>query len=171
MSNKTAPVNKNMLSGLGFTFNVKRLPGVNFFASQVNIPGLVGNAVMQASPFKPIVRAYDKLDYNELTVTFKVDEDMQNYLEIFNWMVGVGFPTKFDERRVLEDATQSAGLFSDGQVVVQTSKRNTNLELNFVDLLPISLSDLQLDARAQDVDYVECTVTFKFNYYTIKRLS
>jgi hypothetical protein len=169
MGNINQPVNKNMLSGLGFTFNLKRLPGVNFFASQVNVPGIVGNAVMQASPFKPIVRAYDKLEYNELSVTFKVDEDMQNYLEIFDWMVGVGFPTSFEERRMLE-SNQGNGLFSDGQVVIQTSKRNTNLELNFVDLLPVSLTDLQLDARAQDVDYLEATVSFRYNYYTIKRL-
>ncbi|AMQ65999.1 tail tube protein [Stenotrophomonas phage vB_SmaS-DLP_6] len=169
MANRNQPVNKNMLSGLGFTFNLKRSPGVNFFCSSVNVPGLSGNAPQVATPFKPIFRAYDKLEYNELQVTFKVDEDMGNFLEIFDWMVGVGFPADFEQRRSLE-SPQQAGLFSDGQVVIQTSKRNTNLELNFVDLLPVSLSDLQLTSQNQDVDYLECTVSFRYTYYTIRRI-
>lgn len=169
MANRNQPINKNMLAGLGFTFNLRRAPGVNFFCSQVNVPGLVGNAPQIATPFKPIFRAYDKLEYNQLSLTFKVDEDMQNYLEIFNWMVGIGFPADFEQRRVLE-SPQQAGLYSDGQVVIQTSKRNTNLELNFQDLIPISLSDLQLSSQNQDVDYLEATVDFRYTYYTIKRL-
>ena len=169
MANINQPVNKNMLSALGFTFNLKRLPGVNFFASQVNVPGLSGNAPVIATPFKPIFRAYDKLEYNELSVTFKVDEDMQNYLEIFNWMVGIGFPADFEQRKTLE-SPQQAGVYSDGQVIIQTSKRNTNLEMNFIDLLPVSLSDLNMTSQAQDVDYLEATATFKYTYYTIRRI-
>lgn len=170
MANRNAPVNKNMLSGLGFTFNLKRLPGVNFFATMVNVPGLTGNAVTQANPFKPIFRAYDKLDYNDLSVTFKVDEDMQNYLEIVDWMVGIGFPTEFDERRMLESRAAGEQIYSDGQVIIQTSKRNTNLELNFVDMMPISISDLNLTSQSSDVDYLEATVTFKYLYYTLRRI-
>ena len=169
MANRTQPVNKNMLSGLGFTFNLKRSPGVNFFCSSVNVPGLSGNAPRVATPFTPIFRAYDKLEYNELQVTFKVDEDMGNFLEIFDWMVGLGFPADFDQRKNLE-SPQQAGLYSDGQVVIQSSKRNTNLELNFVDLLPVSLSDLQLTSQNQDVDYLECTATFRYTYYTLRRI-
>lgn len=171
MANIKQPTNKNMLSGLGFTFNLKRLPGVNFFATQVNVPGLVGNAVSQATPFKPIFRAYDKLEYNELQVTFKVDEDMQNYMEIFNWMVGIGFPADFEQRRLLEaNANVGERLFSDGQIVIQTSKRNPNIEMNFVDLIPVSLSDLQFSSQNQDVDYLEATVSFRYLYYTMKRI-
>lgn len=168
-TNNNQPVNKNMLSGLGFAFNVKRLPAVNFFATMANIPGLSGQVVPQATPFKPIFKAYDKLEYNELSITFKVDEDMRNYLEIFDWMVGIGFPSEFEQRAALESRQPGERIYSDGQLIIQTSKRNTNLELNFIDLIPTSLSDLQMSSQNQDVDYLEATVSFRYLYYTIKR--
>lgn len=169
MANRNQPVNKNMLAGLGFTFNLRRAPGVNFFCSQVNVPGLVGNAPQIATPFKPIFRAYDKLEYNQLSLTFKVDEDMQNYLEIFDWMVGIGFPTKFEERKQLVKPNGD-GIFSDGTMIITSSAKNPNMEITFRDLIPTSLTDLDFTTQSSDVDYLEATVTFKFLYYTINRL-
>lgn len=167
------PENKNMLSQIGFRFSVKRLPSVSFFASRINMPGLTLNAVPVPTPFKVINMAADKLEYGEFSVTFKVDEDMGNYLEIFDWMVGIGFPTKFDERKQLVANGQNSpgtGIFSDGTLMINSSAKNPNMEVTFIDLLPVSLSDLDFTTQASDVDYLEATVSFKFLYYTITRL-
>jgi len=163
------PSNKNMLSQLGFRFSVKRLPSVNFFASRVNMPGLTLNAVPVPTPFKVMHMAADKLEYGDLSVTFKVDEDMQNYLEIFDWLVGIGFPTKFDERKQLVKPNGD-GIFSDGTMIITSSAKNPNMEVTFRDLIPTSLSDLDFTTQSSDVDYLEATVTFKFLYYTINRI-
>jgi len=170
--NKTPglPKNKNQLSPLGFQFRVERLPTTNFFVTRVNLPGLSANAPQTPSPFKPIVQAYDKLEYNDLSVTFKVDEDQKNWMEIFDWMVGVGFPTKFDERRLLELQRMSGGgIFSDGTVTIMTSAKNPNTQYMFKGLLPVSLSDLEFNTQDMDVNYLEATVVFKYVYYTIER--
>lgn len=164
------PTNKNQLSQLGFQFRVKKLPTTNFFVTRTNLPGLAGNPPGVATPFKIMPMAYDKLEYNDLSVTFKVDEDMKNWMEIFDWMVGIGFPTKFDERRLLEaQIGQGEGKFSDGALTVMTSAKNPNVQFMFKNLIPYSLSDLEFTTQDMDVNYLEATVNFRYLYYTIER--
>ena len=172
MSNKNqvgVPKNKNQLSQLGFRFQIKKIPHVNFFINHVNLPGLTGQPPSSATPFKHMVLAYDKLEYKDLTITFKVDEDLRNYQEIQDWMIGVGFPIGFDQRKFLETSRPLDGKFSDGTLIIQTSKKNKNVEFEFKDLIPYDLSDLEFNTTDTDVNYVEATVTFRYLYYTIKR--
>lgn len=163
------PTNKNQLSPLGFRFSVKKLPHVNFFANRVNLPGLNGSPPNVATPFRVMPLVYDKLDYEDLQLTFKVDEDLRNYQEIQDWMVGIGFPTGFNERRFLENTRPLDGKYSDGILSIQTSKKNHNVEYLFRDLLPYSLSGLEFNTTDADVQYIEATVTFKYQYYTLNR--
>jgi hypothetical protein len=164
------PTNKNQLSQLGFQFRVKRLPTTNFFITRVSLPGITGNVPGAATPFKIMPLPYDKLEYNDLAVTFKVDEDMKNWMEIFDWMVGIGFPTKFDERRLLEAKTlEGDGVYSDGTLTIMTSAKNPNTQYMFRDLIPYSLTDLDFTTQDMDVNYLEATVNFKYLYYTIER--
>lgn len=164
------PTNKNQLSQLSFQFNIKKLPTTNFFVTRVNLPGLVGNPVMVATPFKQMPTAYDKLEYNDLTVTFKVDEDQRNWQELFDWMVGIGFPTRFQERQLLNSQNiASERIYSDGTLTINTSAKNPNVQYMFKDLIPYSLSDIDFNAQDTDVNTIEATVTFRYLYYTIER--
>lgn len=164
------PLNKNQLSQLGFQFRVKRLPTTNFFVTDVVLPGLNASPPGVSTPFKIMPLAYDKLTYNDLSVTFKVDEDMKNWMEIFDWMVGIGFPTKFDERRLLEAGRlEGEGIYSDGTLTILTSAKNPNRQFMFKDLLPYALTDIRFNTQDADVNYVEATVSFKYLFYTIER--
>ena len=164
------PKNKNQLSQLDFQFNINKLPTTNFFVTRVALPGLTGNAPQVYTPFKPLAMAYDKLEYNDLSITFKVDEDQKNWMEIFDWMVGIGFPTKFDERRMLiAQNVATAGIYADGVLTIMTSAKNPNTQYMFKNLIPYSLSDLELNVGDMDVNTLEATVAFKYDYYTIER--
>lgn len=164
------PTNKNLLSQFGFQFRIKKLPVTNFFITRVNLPGLTASSPGVPTPFKVMYQAYDKLEYNDFSLSFKVDEDLENWMEIFDWMVGVGFPTKFDERRLLELKQNSGeGKFSDGTLTVLTSSKNANRQFVFRDLLPVSLSDIEFNTQDTDVEYLEATVGFKYLYYTLER--
>ncbi len=162
------PNNKNQLSPLNFQFRIKKLPATNFFVTAVELPGLTASPPKVGNPLHPLPMAYDKLQYNDLTLTFKVDEDLVNYLEIYDWMVGVGFPTRFEERKML-DKKGVEGKFADGSLTVGTSKKNPNVQFMFKDLLPYSLSNLRVGTTDSDVIYVEATVSFVYSYYTVER--
>ena len=61
------------------------------------MPGLDLGVATQATYLTDIPRAGEKLTFGDLTLTFLVDEDLSNYLEIQNWMRGLGFPESLDQ--------------------------------------------------------------------------
>ena len=76
------PANKNFLSPLNFRFQIKKAPNVNFFVQKVNIPEIAVRAPDVMNPFVKIPYPGDHLEYGIFNISFKVDEDLQNYLEI-----------------------------------------------------------------------------------------
>ena len=55
----------------------------NFYKSAIDVP----------TPLKSIEIAGDEVNFEELTIKFIVDENMKNWLSIYDWIVGLGFPT------------------------------------------------------------------------------
>ena len=76
------PSNRNFLSPLNFQFSIKKAPNVNFFLQKVNIPALSLPTIDIPTQFVPIPTSFTRVEYGEFNITFKVDEDLQNYLEI-----------------------------------------------------------------------------------------
>lgn len=168
----TIPTNKNFLSPLGFRFLVKKLPNVNFFAQKANIPGISMGTTEQPNPFIAIPYYGDHMQFNELEVTFRVDEDMKNYLEINTWIRALAFPEKFSEFAALFKKTPMSGegLKSDASLIITTNGKNPNYECSFQDIFPISLSDLVFDTTDDSVNYLEATVQFRYTQYKISGL-
>lgn len=166
------PTNKNFLSPLGFKFQIKKSPNLNYFVQTVTLPSLSLGTVEVENPFVKIPFPGDKLNYGQLEVSFKVDEDLQNYLEIHNWLVGIGYPDNFLQRRDIEAAPviTGEGVYSDITLVILTSSMNSNYEITYKDCYPTNLSELQFDTTSNDVDYLTCTATFAYRAYTLKKL-
>ena len=51
----------------------------------------MGNAT-QPTYLKDLPIPGDKMEFEDLNVRFLVDENLENYMEIQNWMRGLGFP-------------------------------------------------------------------------------
>ena len=51
-----------------------------------------------------------------------------------------------------------------------SSNQNPNLNINFEDMFPISLTELTFDSSIADIEYLEATVTFRYKLYTIDRI-
>lgn len=181
------PTSQDYASPTQFKFSILKLPKVEFFVTQVNIPGITLGTAVQQTPLKNIPIPGDKLNYEDLNVTFQVDENLENYQEIHGWLVGLGFPRDRSEYRDLANAgsdrfptnnnistepgkvkygTANAGsTYSDATLTILTSKNNSQLEIRFRDLYPTSLSGLQYDQQADDVNYLTATVSFNYEIY------
>lgn len=157
-------MNYNFLSPNGFKFVIKRLPEVEFMVQGVSLPGLSSSAIEQPSPFKNIMRHGDKLTYEDLIVDIRVDENMESYKEIYDWMVGLTKPETFTQYSTLKT---TEGLYSDAALVVLNSKGNPKIEISFKDVFPISIGSLQFTTTSSSVDYVSTNITFKHDGYTI----
>ena len=89
--------NRNFLSPIGFKFNLQRSPGVAYFCNQANVPDLSLGIVEQPNYLRDIPTPGDKVDFGDLNLRFLVDEDLTNYMEIQNWIRGLGFPESTEQ--------------------------------------------------------------------------
>lgn len=163
------PTNKNFLSPLGFKFLIKRAPNVNFFIQKVNIPNILLPETYHNNPFVKIPYAGDHMQYGSLRISFKVDEDLNNYLEIHNWIRGLGFPQSFEEYKKIneQNVMEGKGLRSDISLIILNSTMNPNHEIIFIDAFPISLSELIFNTTEPTVNYLEATAEFKYIRFDI----
>lgn len=172
------PSNKNFLSPLGFTFTIKKTPGVNYFVQSVSLPSLnLGQADIQ-TPFVKLPVPGDHIDFSNLTITFRVDEEMRNYKELFDWIVALGFPENFQQYSAIApnrgrfggsitNPVAGTGIYSDASLMILNSVKAPIVEYTFKNLYPISLSDIQFDTRDSDVNYVDVTATFAYELFKL----
>lgn len=158
----------NSLQQLEFVISVKRLPNVSFRAQRVTIPGINGTPAEQANPFKKLYHTPDTLTFGDFSITFLLDEKMETWFEITEWMKGIAFPSKFSEFKNIRDSEH--GLKSDITVNILTSKKNLNFNMTMFDCFPISLSDVTLDATQSEVMAPELTVNFAYNGFDMEKV-
>jgi hypothetical protein len=172
------PINMNYLSPLGFRFLLDRTPTTEYFIQSASIPSITLGEYTQDTPFANIPLPGSKLRFEPVDFSFRVDEDMKNYMELYEWLAGLGFPESFtqysnfiNQKRATSVAGDSAeDAYSDGSLIIMTSAQNPNVRLSFKSMIPISLSALTFDTRSSDVDYLEAQVTFAYTYYDIEKI-
>jgi hypothetical protein len=173
----TLPDNQNFLSPLGFRFSIKKTPHINWFVQSINLPGLTLPAAVIETPFKRIPLSGEKMEFDPFTIRFKVDEDMKNYLEIYQWLIGTAFPDTFDQyfgrsptETTASSYTSNDNIKSDANLIILSSKMNPILDVKFIDVAPIELGELRFDSTVSDIDYLETSVTFSYRFFTIQEL-
>jgi hypothetical protein len=161
--------NRNFLSPVGFKFTLSKEPKVPFFCNSARIPELTLDALQQPSYLKDIDVPGGKLQYGDLNLRFIVDENMENYMAIHNWLTGLGAPESLGQYYNLIDGTgeDPKKAFSDGSLYVLNSNYNTTAVVKFKDLFPVSLSSLDFDSTLTDVQYFTAEVSFKYTIYNI----
>jgi len=171
--------NRNFLAPTGFKFSLKRSPGVAFFCNQANIPSLDLGIATQPSYLKDIDVPGDKIQFGDLTLRFLVDEDLVNYMEIQNWIRGLGYPESIQEFNELENEAVLPGnfgragdnIYSDGTLQILSSNLVAKFNVNFKDMFPYSLSTITFDATDTDIEYFTADVSFKYTIYNLTDLS
>jgi len=168
----STPNNQNYLSPVGFRLILKRLPNVEFFCKRVSLPSMTLGEVaiptpLGASNYEP----GSKLSYDPISVTFHVDEDMRNYEEINEWMVGLSAP--IDHQQYVSYVQQSAksrpreNVFSDAALQILTSHKNVSKTYKFSDCFPTNLTPLDFDVGDTEIQYLEATLTLRYVSYKI----
>jgi hypothetical protein len=163
--------NRNFLSPLGFKFSLARAPKVDFFSKSSNVPGINLGAAIQPTYLKDIPIPGDKLVFDDFRLSFNVDENLENYNIIQNWMRGLGYPESVYEYTEWKQSdpnnpNQDPNT-SDGTLVIFNSNYQPSTLIKFQGLFPTSLSEIEFDASQTDVQYATASVTFKYVLYKI----
>ena len=163
--------NRNFLSGVGFKFNLTKFPKVDFYSNSARIPELNLELTRQPSYLKNIDVPGERLTYGDLTLRFLVDENMENYISIYTWLKGLGFP---ETTREFKDLTTDKDgqrdpkeAFCDGTLRILNSNYREVAKVKFNDLFPTSLTSLDFDATNTDIQFFTAEATFKYTIYNL----
>lgn len=170
------PSNPNTLVRSNFDFRIQKLPNTNYFIQRVILPGVSVSESILPSPFVDVKRTGDKVIFDALTVNFLVDEDLANYRELFDWITSVGFDQNFPQYANLKNDPsvpqgQIGNIYSDASLTILTSKSNPNIRVDFTELFPTSLSEIEFSTAETSADSVIGTVTFAYSNYTINTVT
>ena len=147
--------NKNFLSPTGFKISIdsSKFANLEYFCTSTSLPTMTLNPI--AIPFRgqQVVVPGDKIDYGQIDVRFIINEDMDNYIEMFNW---------------LQDCSKSPNtkdISYDITLSILTSKLNKNKQIKFVSAMPISLDGFEFNVQNTDIEYLSASVTFQYTRF------
>jgi len=173
---------------------IHQLPKVEFFTTAANIPAISLGELVIPTPYKSIPILGDNLTFDNLSISFIVDEELQNYRTIHDWMIGIGFPKsrqQFIDFRNSGSNTPQAGaggntgtgisnkdiggrggpaiadkaFYTDATLTILSNKNNPIVEVRFSDLFPVALSGLDYNQNVTDVEYITATIDFRYKLY------
>jgi len=128
----------------------------------------------QTNYLTDIPRPGEKIDFGDLSLRFLIDENLENYLEVQNWIRGIGFPESltqiydFQKTGNIDGDNDMLNLYSDGTLTILSQLNKPMFYVKFEDLFPYQLSDIQFDATVADVEYLTAEVSFKYTIYNIE---
>ena len=192
---QTQPDKLDYASPTQFRFGIHQLPKVEFFAVSATIPAIALSDVVIPTPFKSIPMMGDQLTFDNLSVSFIVDEYLENFLSIHEWLTAIGFPKnrkQFSEFKTnisntpigarstaststdvgdVKAASPNNALFSDATLTILSNKNNPIVNVFFRDLYPVAMTALDYNQGATDVEYLTASIDFAYQIYEIEAIS
>lgn len=150
-------------------FEIHRSPNLNYFIQKITFPSVTLPKMEAPTPFRPINLPSDHIFYDNITLTFKLDEDLAGYFEIYDWIVSLGRPESGEQALVAYNTMN--GIQSDCTLILMTNELVPNIQITFQDCLPVTLSGFELDTTTTDIPFLTATLTMSFRQYTYARLS
>jgi len=143
----------------GFRLAIDSLsyPNAEFNVQTASIPDITADAATMPLPYRDIGFSADKIIYAPLQITFLVDEELINYTEIHDWILG----------QVINNDGKSVRKTRDITLLIQSSHYNVVKEIKFIDAYPTTISTLQFDVRSTDMEYLTADVSFEYSYFKV----
>jgi len=177
----TTPAVYNYLRPNAFRFTIKDLPNVAYTCQSANLPALQLGFAVQQNPFVDIPVFGDKLTFGDFTIRFLIAEDMSNYLELFEWLIALGFPNNYNDYKAFTGERldrfpfyknsrggTDAISYSDGTLTILDSNNVAKKNIILQDLFPVSVETLDFDVTVSAVDYFVGVASFKYSSFVIE---
>jgi hypothetical protein len=151
---KYQPENRNYLSPTGFILNLEMFPGVDFFCQRANLPAISMPTIDVPTRFRtyPIAPG-GGVEYEDLNLTFIIDEDLKNYWSVWHWIRKNGGS---------EGYSGEALEYSKGNLAVLSSNYNPKFFIDFDYIFPYRLSPIEFDASVENIEYFIAQVSFRY---------
>tara|TARA_Y100001951_G_C11238669_1_gene239103 strand:- start:211 stop:834 length:624 start_codon:yes stop_codon:yes gene_type:complete len=186
------PTEFNYSQSNQFKVQLSLFPKTEWFLVRANIPGVNLGQAVQATSLIDMPLVGDKLTYDQFYFTFIVDEKLENYMELHDWLINIGFPRKHsqfqkevrgdgvtrpsrptaDPERVLGFTGKDSDrdLYSDINLFILSSKNNPVVLIKFFEAFPVNLTNIEYSQQESDTTYAECTATFSYTLFTVEKI-
>jgi len=172
-SNNSSLTTTNLLQPTGFkmVINRKNFPNLQFFCNGFTHPDVGVNAADVAyKRISSIPFAGDKFTFGELSVQVLLDEEMNSYEEMYNWMERI---VETNETRPMGkpgepiDYGTSPPTYADVTLSILNSSNNLSREIRYIDCMPTSLGSINFETVAGD-QFLTYTVSFRYSYFEFR---
>lgn len=149
-----------------YRFTIAELPKLEYSVKKVTLPSFgYDSPVDQVNRFTLLKHPANRVSFGPLELEFLVDEDMENWLEISNWIRRTSVVD--DHMDIMENTKKH---FTQGTLLITNSAMVPNLEVTFYNMFPISITGFQFDSSVTELTPWISTVNFAYDYYQIKKL-
>lgn len=170
--------NLSFLNDNSFQFKILNSPNVTFFVTKVAIPEISVETTNQSTLYNTIPLPGDEINFGDLIVSFKVQENLKDYLDIYNWLINSGHPINltdlYDQQSFVRNNPQlggeasNGGIFSDSILTVLDNSLNPRFDVHFYKCFPHRLSSINFSTQVRQASPLEVTASFKYVYFDIK---
>ena len=149
----------NFLSTSRFMFVVDSpdLRHLSYHCSSVELPAMSVQQLETGYHQYGVQNLGDKIVFEPFNATFMVDEDLENYKSIKNWL--------FDE------ATSNVILKRDLSLILFSNDNVASHVIKYVGAFPTSLSSIPFQSTSAETTYVASSVSFSYDYFEFERNS
>jgi hypothetical protein len=172
------PDNPNFLQPNKFQLNFSRMPKLQYFCQSVTVPGVSMGEAIQQTPFVDLFVPGDKIIYDLLNITFYVDEELDTWKEVHDWIRAMTFPKEYEEYLQLNNLNKytrsintSRPQYSDGILNILSSANNPKIRFKFYDLFPISLSTFVMSSTDSPDNIITADASFRYSYFDIEKVT
>lgn len=164
------PENTNFLQPTKFLLSFDRIGSVQYFCQEVNLPGVSMPQAPISSPLHNYTIAGLNIQYDELKISFIVDEEAQSWHSLYDWFLAISSPESFDERNHYQSTQnnfKNAPLpsYSDATLTVLSNLNNPLLRIQFINTFPVSLSGIDFNTKLSADDILTADASFQYEYF------
>jgi hypothetical protein len=157
-----------------FTVTFNKISNTVITLQTAPIPSVAGSHTNVGTPFSWIKEPDTKGVYSPWNISFKLDENLDGYLDIFNWWQGLYFPHSHQEYRDLKGNVEESNrrnIFSDATVNILDNTNHLNVRVNFRDMFPTTISEVPFKTDVLDAVPIDVTATFEYQSFTLEKIT
>jgi hypothetical protein len=128
------------------------------------LPGVSLGEVVRVTPFLDMYSPGTKLTYEPLEVEFMVDEELLSWKNLYDWFTSIGDPDGFEKRDGSREL-QTIKHFSDATLTVLSALNNPILRIQYTNVFPLTISDIQFDTTKSADTIITARATFRYQSY------
>ena len=92
------PQNTNYLQPSKFVLSFDRIPTVQYFCQEANLPGVTMGKAPINTPLLDIYSPGNKLQYSPFDIEFTINEGATDWQELYNWFLSMASPNGLEDR-------------------------------------------------------------------------